>query len=125
MKRYTAQQPVGEGIYFNPRRLAFRSMEEPGPLPGREGETYLRVPAPVLLLIGLPLSVAYLIFLPVIGFVMLFGAVLEKLRHRGEAAVRRAETEGARTLNVHIGSFGTRAGRAAASGGAKSNRRAA
>ena len=124
MKRYTAQQTVEEGIYFSPRHLAFRSLQEPGLLPGRKGDTYLRVPAPVLLLIGLPLSVAYVIFLPVIGFVMLFGAVLEKLRHRGEAAVRRAETEVARTLNVHTGSFGTRSGRVA-HGGARSNRRAA
>lgn len=93
MKRYTAQQTVGEGIYFSPRHLAFRSMQEPGPLPGREGDTYLRVPALALLLVGLPLSVAYVIFLPVIGFVMLFGALHDKVRHHGERVAQTAETE--------------------------------
>lgn len=91
MKRYKTRQNVREGIYFNVRRLAFRSLAEPGPLPGNEGETFVRVPALVLLLIALPLSVAYVIFLPFVGFVMLAGALWEKLsrklRRRREAAV--------------------------------------
>jgi len=121
MKRYTTNQPVGEGIYFSPRRFAFRSMHEAGPLPGHEGDTYLRVPALVLLLIGLPVSVAYVIFLPVIGFVMLFGALSEKLRHRGQPAA----TEGAGAPNVHFGTFGTHAKSEPGDRGRKSSQRVA
>ena len=88
MKRYQANQQVEEGIYFNPRRLAFRSMEEPGRLPGEAGDSYIHVPAPMLLLLGAPLSLAFVIFLPLIGFVMLAGVLSQKIaaRLRGEVA---------------------------------------
>ncbi|HEX9735510.1 MAG TPA: hypothetical protein VGG06_26380 [Thermoanaerobaculia bacterium] len=128
-KRYTANETAQEGIYFNPRHLAFRSLEEPGVLPGRDGDTYFRVPALFLLLIGLPLSIAYVIFLPVIGFVMLFGAVAEKLsgkgRRRGEAAARRSETEVVRTLTVSFEDAGIRVESVPGLGGPAPSRSAA
>ena len=79
MKRYAAQQTVDEGIYFNVRKLAFRSIEERGRLPGDDGESYVRLPALVALFVGLLVSLAYVIFLPVIGFVMLGSLLVEKL----------------------------------------------
>ena len=53
MKHYRAQDTVDEGFYWNPRRLAFKSLEERGPLPGETGDTYLRVPALLVLPMGL------------------------------------------------------------------------
>ena len=51
MKRYTVNQHVAPGIYFCVRRLAFRSMDEAGPLAGPEGDTYVRVPAIAMLVL--------------------------------------------------------------------------
>jgi hypothetical protein len=71
MRRYRGHQSVEPGFYFNPRRLSFASVEGEGSLPGTEQEEYLRVPALAMLVMGPLLGLAYVIFLPLAGFVML------------------------------------------------------
>ena len=45
MKRYTGSEMVEPGLYFNPRQLSFKSVDEEGPLPGSTDEVYRRVPS--------------------------------------------------------------------------------
>ena len=78
MKRYSAKETVDAGIYFNLRRLAFESLEERGGLPGTEGDVYYRLPVLLVLPVGLMVSLAFLIFLPLIGFAMLVMILVEK-----------------------------------------------
>lgn len=82
MKRYNTHDIAESGFYFNLRRLVFTSLRERGPLPGEDGETWTKVPALLMVPAGLLISVAYVIFLPVIGFVMLLAVLIEKIDHR-------------------------------------------
>ena len=79
MKHYRAQDTVDEGFYFNPRRFAVKSLEERGRLPGEAGDAYLRLPALVVLPLALLASLVYVIFLPLVGFLMLGRIAVEKL----------------------------------------------
>jgi hypothetical protein len=73
MRRYHGNDEVGPGIYFNLREMVFRSMDEEGRLPGGERDVWRAVPAALLLLAGPVLGLAYAMFLPLIGFLMLGG----------------------------------------------------
>lgn len=87
MKTYRAHQNVEPGIYFNPRHLSFKSMDEEGRLPATPEGTWHRVPALALLVVGPLMGLAYAIFLPLIGFAMLGGVILRKAGELGlEAA---------------------------------------
>lgn len=79
MTRYHGTENVRPGIYFNLRQLAFCSMEDEGTLPGTSEDVYRSVPALALLIVGPLVGLAYVIFLPLIGFVMLARIVLGKL----------------------------------------------
>jgi hypothetical protein len=70
MRHYKGNESVQAGFYFNPRRLSFVSADGEGGLPGTEQEAYLRVPALAMLVAGPILGLAFVIFLPLIGFVM-------------------------------------------------------
>jgi hypothetical protein len=70
MRHYKGNDSVRPGFYFNPRRLSFASVDSEGALPGTAQEAYLRVPALAMLVAGPILGLAYVIFLPLIGFVM-------------------------------------------------------
>ena len=70
MKHYLASEHVESGVYFEPRRLRFRNMDEPGELPD-DGGRYLRVPLLFMVVVGPVLGLAYAIFLPFIGFAAL------------------------------------------------------
>lgn len=71
------------GIYLDARELRFRSMDEGGRLPGDETTRWRRVPAVVMLLAAPVISIAYFVFLPMVGFLMLAGVVGQKLRRLG------------------------------------------
>jgi hypothetical protein len=90
MRRYRGNDKVGPGIYFNLREMAFRSMDEEGRLPGGEREVWRAVPALLLLLAGPVLGLAYAMFLPLIGFVMLGGVVLRWVARQLGAALEAA-----------------------------------
>ncbi len=94
MKRYRAHDTVDEGFYWNPRRFAVKSLEERGRLPGEAGDAYLRVPALLVLPIALAASLAYVIFLPLVGFLMLGRILVDKLYR----LARRGAVAGARVL---------------------------
>ena len=80
MTRYYAHQKVEPGIYFNPKELSFKSMDEPGRLPGAdETVTYWRVPALALLVAAPLIGLVYVIFLPLVGFLMLGAVALTKV----------------------------------------------
>ncbi|MDH3523963.1 MAG: SRPBCC family protein [Acidobacteriota bacterium] len=80
MKRYTVSQQVDPGVYFCLRRLAFLTVDERGPLGGSAGDVYRRVPAIAMLLVGPLLGLAFVIFLPLVGIVMVARLGVERLR---------------------------------------------
>ena len=70
MKHYRGTETVEPGLYFNPRQLSFKSVDEEGPLRGSKEEVYRRVPVLVLLVVGPLLGLVYAVFLPFIGCAM-------------------------------------------------------
>jgi hypothetical protein len=98
MKRLTLKTleggtKVGGGFYFEKKswELVVVSGKE-GVLPGTEKNAYVKVPT-VLLLAGAPLySGAYVLFLPFIGFALLFREMARKAKEAGTRAVVREAT---------------------------------
>jgi hypothetical protein len=88
MKRYRGGDEVGPGFYIHTGRLSSESMKERGFLPGTERDVYRRVPTVGLVFVGPLLGALYVVFLPLIGFVMLAGAVAGKAFELGAHAVR-------------------------------------
>lgn len=80
---YRGGEWVEPGIYLDVRELRFRPMDEEGRLPGGEATTWRKVPAIVMLLAAPVISVAYFVFLPLVGFLMLAGVVGQKLLRLG------------------------------------------
>ena len=70
MRTYQGKQDVEPGLYFNTRRYRMESVDTWGPLPGADEETYCRVPLVVMLAAAPLLGLAFVIFLPLIGFAM-------------------------------------------------------
>jgi len=80
MKRYNGNEKVKAGLYWAPARWEIVTIgREGGVLP--EGETYVRLPAAIVMVLGTLLGGLYVIFLPFIGFVMFFGFAGKKLWH--------------------------------------------
>jgi len=94
MTTYTANQVVDPGLYFSVKPLALTSIERTGPLPGSESDVYRRVPMLLMLAMSPLLGLAFVIFLPFIGFAMVF----RLLGERAVEAGARAATEGVRVL---------------------------
>jgi hypothetical protein len=76
MTRYHGNDKVGPGIYLNVRELAFRSVDDEGRLPGGPEQVWRPVPAPVMLVAGPLIGLVFVMFLPLIGFLMVGGLVL-------------------------------------------------
>jgi hypothetical protein len=94
MTTYTANQVVDPGLYFSVKPLGLKSIERTGPLPGSESDVYRRVPMLLMLAMAPLLGLAFVIFLPFIGFAMVF-------RLAGEKAVEvggRAATQTVRVM---------------------------
>jgi len=94
MKRYNGNQKVAPGLYFNLRHLSLVPLEAEGLLGGTPEETWIRVPSLAFLVVGPVLGLAYVIFLPFVGFWMLGRLVLSKLG----LAVEDGLAAGARVL---------------------------
>lgn len=93
MKRYTATETVEPGLYFNARQFSFKSVDETGPLPGPAGEVFRRVPTALLLVVGPVVGLAFVVFLPFIGFATvgwLLGVKAARLAGGTLGAARRA-----------------------------------
>lgn len=61
-----------------------------GMLPGTEESEYIRVHGLLLLPVALIISIAYVVFLPVVGFAMVFGTLGKKI---GKALFRKPVPE--------------------------------
>jgi len=83
MKTYRGHQVAEPGIYLNLRELTFKSLDEEGRLPGTGETTWRRVPALLMLVAAPVISIAFFIFLPLIGFLMLAGVLGVKLYELG------------------------------------------
>lgn len=77
MTRCHGNEKVAAGLYFRTAELAFKTLDAEGVLPGTALDAYVRVPAIAMLIVGPLLGAAYVMFLPCIGFVMLFWALGE------------------------------------------------
>lgn len=94
MTTYTGTQNVEPGLYYALKPFKLTSVDERGPLPGAESVTYHRVPMLLMLALSPLLGLAFVIFLPFIGFAMVF-------RLAGEKAVEvggRVAANGVRVL---------------------------
>lgn len=78
MTTYTGNQNVDPGLYFNVKQFRVKSIERRGPLPGTEDDTYRRVPMLVMLAMAPLLGLAFVIFLPFIGFAMVLWLLGDK-----------------------------------------------
>lgn len=70
MTTYTGTQEVEPGLYFNVNRFSIKSIDERGPLPGTEDDHYRPVPVLLMLAMAPLIGLAFVVFLPFIGFVM-------------------------------------------------------
>jgi hypothetical protein len=70
MRTYQGSHEVEPGLYFNAKTFSITSIESREPLPGTKDDTYRAVPMPVMLAAAPLLGLAYVIFLPFIGFAM-------------------------------------------------------
>lgn len=71
MRRFKGNQQVEPGLYFNLAQLSFKAIETKGILPGGETDVYRRVPVVAMLIAGPILGLAFVVFLPFVGFAML------------------------------------------------------
>lgn len=79
MKHTGGSQTKG-GFYWKKGEWEIITVEgKSGTLPGTSAARYLRIPGLLLLPVGLVLSLVYVIFLPVVGFAMLFHTLFAKL----------------------------------------------
>lgn len=86
MRTYTGTQDVEPGIYVNFKRLRAESIEEPGRLPGTDVDHYVRVPMVAMLALAPLFGLAYVIFLPFIGFAMVAWLAGSKVAQLGSTA---------------------------------------
>lgn len=77
MTRYRGNDMVEAGTYLNLRRLRAETLEEAGRLPGDGATAWRRVPETMLLVAAPFVGLLYVIFLPLIGFLMLGKVVAE------------------------------------------------
>ena len=85
MRRYYGGGKVKAGFYWSPQGWEIHPIPGKGAiLPGEAGTHYYRVPM-LLMLFGAPLlGMAYVIFLPFIGFAMVLSFLGQKLYHLGQ-----------------------------------------
>jgi hypothetical protein len=94
MTTYTGTQNAEAGLYYSVRPFTLTSVDRNGPLPGAADRLYHRVPMILMLALAALLGLAFVIFLPLIGFVMV-------ARIAGEKAIElvgQLATQGARVL---------------------------
>lgn len=90
MTTYTGNQIVDPGLYYAARPFKLTSIDEQGPLPGTADRTWHRVPMVLMLTLAPLLGLAFVIFLPLIGFVMVARMAAEKVAAVGARAWRPA-----------------------------------
>ncbi len=76
---YNNNQTVEPGLYFSIRPLRITSLDTAGTLPGADDVRYHRVPMLLMLALAPLAGLAFVVFLPLIGFGMVFRLVGEKV----------------------------------------------
>lgn len=90
MTTYTGTQNVEPGLYLNLKKFSVKSIDEAGPLPGTENDTYYRAPMLLVLATAPLLGLAFVIFLPFIGFAMVAYLLGDKAMQWGGNAATEA-----------------------------------
>ncbi len=102
MAKYTSGMQVAGGYYWNAKNWSVEVVpSEGGKLQGGAGARYVKVPFPALFVIVPLLGALFLMFLPLIGFVLFAYAIAKKLA----GGAKQGATELAAT--VQPGSFAT------------------
>ena len=71
MQKHKSGERVGRGFYWNVKRWEAQPVSSAGGvLTGQPGDTHIRVPLLVVLVLAPLMGAAYAIFLPFIGFAM-------------------------------------------------------
>lgn len=78
MKRLTAGTKVDAGYYWHMGAWEITRIESAGVLPGAAGDTYLKLPLLALFAVTPVMGVAFVMFLPFIGFALFFGLLARK-----------------------------------------------
>lgn len=94
MTTYRGTQEVEPGLYLNTKNFGMTTVEARGPLPGADGETYRRVPMLLMLATAPLLGLAFVMFLPLIGF----AAVAYLLGQKAVQVAGGAATEAVRVV---------------------------
>ncbi len=94
MTTFNGNSSVSSGYYFSMKNFNVEVIgDEGGTLPGDASAKYVRVPFPALFLIVPVVGLAFLMFLPAIGFALLGKAVVMKVTgHVAEGASSLAAT---------------------------------
>lgn len=92
MTTYTGRQTVKAGIYLNTKTYHIETLNQTGELPGVDLDTYRRIPMLVMLAAAPLIGLAFVMFLPLIGFAMMLHLVGTKVLR----AVTGAATKGVR-----------------------------
>jgi len=80
MARYRGSDWVKVGFYWNPSRWEIIPIPKGGGLlPGADDLRYVRLPLPLVMLLGPLMGGVYVVFLPFIGFGMVLGFAWKKL----------------------------------------------
>jgi hypothetical protein len=83
MATINGNSKVNGGYYLSMNRLAIEVVgEEGGILPGPASARYLSIPFPLLFVVTPIIGLAFLMFLPMIGFVLLAQAIALKISGR-------------------------------------------
>ena len=92
MTRYRGNEMVEPGLYINVRGYSIESIDRATALPGTSETVYRRVPILAMFAVAPLLGLAFVVFLPFIGFAMvgklLAGKALELTVETGRAAAR-------------------------------------
>ena len=94
MTTYHGNSKVKSGYYFSTRSFGIEVVgEDGGTLPGPAEARYLAVPFPILFLLAPVIGLAFLVFLPFIGFALLGAAIVRRVTGRvGKEASALAAT---------------------------------
>ncbi|MBI4515583.1 MAG: hypothetical protein HY699_07185 [Deltaproteobacteria bacterium] len=97
MTRYHGNEVVKAGFYWSPARWEIVPIAKGGGmLPGTADNRYIRLPLLLLMAVGPFMGALYVMFLPLLGFAMLFGFGGKKLY----GAVRNIAGNPARTAEA-------------------------
>ena len=113
MARHIGGSPAESGYYWSPRNWSITPIPRPGGfLPGGPGDRYLKVPTLAALMLMPILGGLFVVFLPVIGFVLVAYALARKvaaLVQGGAADLASTVAPGWRPGEAHLTGQGAEA----------------